>query len=323
MRRPPHRTGLERPSENLTVRKPKNTEKGRGNEVNNPVAVSRTAGPGIGYFFQTRAMRLGAAERAIRAGKKMTVPKKVQLFHTCIINEVYPEVGLSVVNILERLGVEVEVPAAQTCCGQPAFNAGFHADARKVARHTLDLLSATEGPIVIPSGSCGDMITHQYHMLFKDGPDGGEEPGYAAKAHAVSGRCYEFSVFLVDVMGITNLGARLGLKAAYHPSCHLLRGLGVKTQPRALLAGVQGLECAEFKDQEECCGFGGMFSVKNAAISTGMLENKLRNLEASGAQAVVSCDMGCLMHMAGGLRRKGSKLQVKHISQLLEEGLKP
>lgn len=245
----------------------------------------------------------------------MTVPKKVQLFHTCIVNEVYPEVGLSVVNILERLGIEVEVPLAQTCCGQPAFNAGFHVDARKVARHTLDLLSSTEGPIVIPSGSCGDMITHQYHMLFA------EDPEQLAKSHAISQRCFEFSVFLVDVLGISDLGARLGLKAAYHPSCHLLRGLGATTQPKALLAGIEGLECAPVHDQEECCGFGGMFSVKNAAISSQMLENKLRNLEASGAKTVVSCDMGCLMHMQGGLRRKGSTLQVKHISQLLEEGL--
>jgi L-lactate dehydrogenase complex protein LldE len=249
----------------------------------------------------------------------MTIPGKVQLFHTCIINEIYPEVGLSVVNILERLGVEVEVPLAQTCCGQPAFNAGFHADARKVARHTLDLLTATAGPIVIPSGSCGDMITHQYHMLFAD------DPAYLAKAPAVSERCYEFSVFLVDVLGISDLGARLGpipVKAAYHPSCHLLRGLGAKTQPKALLAGIAGLECADVHDQEECCGFGGMFSVKNAAISGGMLENKLRNLEASGAKTVVSCDMGCLMHMQGGIKRRGGSLQVRHIAQMLEEGLK-
>jgi L-lactate dehydrogenase complex protein LldE len=257
----------------------------------------------------------------------MRKPGKVQLFHTCIINEVYPEVGLSVVNILERLGLEVEVPLAQTCCGQPAFNAGFHADARKVARHTLDVLAATDGPIVVPSGSCGDMITHQYHMLFHAEPGSTDsrdatDAAYAEKARAVSERCYEFSVFLVDVLGIADLGARLGLKAAYHPSCHLLRGLGAGTQPRALLAGVQGLDCVDAKDQEECCGFGGMFSVKNAAISSGMLENKLRNLEATGAEAVVSCDMGCLMHMEGGLRRRGGTLKVRHIAQVIEEGLK-
>jgi L-lactate dehydrogenase complex protein LldE len=272
----------------------------------------------------------------------VATPVKVQLFHTCIINEVYPEVGMSVVNILERLGVSVGVPAAQTCCGQPAFNAGFHADARKVARHTLDLLSATQGPIVVPSGSCGDMITHQYYMLFQGDSQGkGGEPGYLAKAHAISERCYEFSVFLVDVLGVTDLAMHLRsrtgavtkaeaailpvpAKAAYHPSCHLLRGLGVKTQPRALLsllAGTAGLDCVDVKDQDECCGFGGMFSVKNAAISGSMLENKLRNLEASGADTVVSCDMGCLMHLQGGLRRNGSKMEVRHISQVLEAGL--
>ncbi|MEO7427145.1 MAG: (Fe-S)-binding protein [Fibrobacteria bacterium] len=252
----------------------------------------------------------------------MTAPKKVQLFHTCIINEVYPEVGLSVADILMRLGLQVEVPLAQTCCGQPAFNAGFHADARKAARHNLDLLSATEGPIVIPSGSCGDMITHQYQLLFRPAAGDGEDiAAYAAKARAVSDRCHEFSAFLVDVLKITDLGARLGAKVAYHPSCHLLRGLGVNAQPRALLAGVRDLECAEVADQEECCGFGGMFSIKNAAISGAMLENKLRNLEASGAGTVVSCDMGCLMHLEGGLKRRGGTLKVKHIAQVLAEGL--
>lgn len=245
------------------------------------------------------------------------MPIKVQLFHTCILNEVYPEAGMAVVEVLERLGVTVEVPPAQTCCGQPAYNAGFHADAKKVARHTLDVLSATEGPVVIPSGSCGDMIIHQYHMLFAD------EPAYLAKAHALSERCHEFSSFLVDVLGVTDLGARLNApaKAAYHPSCHLLRGLGVKDAPKALLGSVEGLECAEVKDQEECCGFGGMFSVKNAAISGAMLENKLRNLEASGAKTVVSCDLGCLMHMQGGLHRKGSTIGIKHIAQVLKEAM--
>jgi L-lactate dehydrogenase complex protein LldE len=265
----------------------------------------------------------------------MPKPSKVQLFHTCIINEIYPEVGLAVVDVLERLGIAVEVPLDQTCCGQPAFNGGFHADARKAARLTVDVLSATEGPIVIPSGSCGDMLTHQYGMLFA------EDPAYLAKSRAVSGRCYEFSMFLVDVLGITDLGARLGsespvgdargrasgaagkrpIKAAYHPSCHLLRGLGARTQPQALLAQVGGLESAEVKDQEECCGFGGMFSVKNAAISESMLGNKLRNLEASGADTVVSCDMGCLLHLAGGMHRQGSKLAVKHLAQILGEGM--
>jgi L-lactate dehydrogenase complex protein LldE len=263
----------------------------------------------------------------------MPKPPKVQLFHTCIINEIYPEVGLAVVNVLERLGIAVEVPLEQTCCGQPAFNGGFHADARKVARLTVDILSATEGPVIVPSGSCGDMLTHQYAMLFDD------DPAYLEKARVLSGRCYEFSMFLVDVLGIDDLGALWGarapsgrdgfpgpvsgkrIKAAYHPSCHLLRGLGGRTQPEALLARIGGLERAEVKDQEECCGFGGMFAVKNAAISGSMLENKLRNLEASGADTVVSCDMGCLMHLHGGMHRQGSRLAVKHIAQVLDEGM--
>ncbi len=243
------------------------------------------------------------------------IPSKVQLFHTCIVNEVYPDVGLSVVSILEHLGIEVEVPLEQTCCGQPAFNAGFHVDARKVARHTIDLLLSTEGPIIIPSGSCCDMISHQYHLLF----EGDKE--YLDKSHELSERCYEFSRFLVDVMGITNLGSRFKTKAAYHPSCHLMRGLGIKTQPKTLLAGVQDLEYVPFKDQEECCGFGGMFSVKNPGISTGMMENKLKNIEASGAETLTSCDMGCLMHLEGGLQRHGSKIKVKHLAQILAEGL--
>jgi L-lactate dehydrogenase complex protein LldE len=248
-------------------------------------------------------------------------PKKVQLFHTCIVNQVYPEVGLSVADILERLGVAVEVPLAQTCCGQPAFNGGFHADARAVARHAVDVLSRTEGPIVIPSGSCADMMVHQYHLLFED------DEAYRDKAHAVSARCHEFSQFLVDVLQAADLRARLASgpapqprKVAYHPSCHLLRGMGVKHQPRLLLDEAEGIECLPVKDQEECCGFGGLFSVKNAAISTAMLENKIRNLEASGAEAVVSCDMGCLMHLEGGLRRRGSSLKVQHLSQALLAG---
>ncbi len=242
-------------------------------------------------------------------------PSKVQLFHTCIVNEIYPEVGLSVAAILEHLGIEVEVPMEQTCCGQPAFNAGFHVDARKVARRTIDLLLASGDPILIPSGSCCDMVSHQYHLLFE-----GDEV-YLKKSHELSERCFEFSRFLVDVLGITNLGSRFKTKAAYHPSCHLLRGLGVKTQPRMLLEDVEGLELIPFKDQEECCGFGGMFSVKNPGISTGMMENKLKNIEACGAETVVSCDMGCLMHLEGGLKRRGSKIAVKHISQILAEGL--
>lgn len=242
-------------------------------------------------------------------------PSRVQLFHTCLVNEIDPGVGMAVVRILERLGIGVEVPLAQTCCGQPAYNAGFHPDARAVARHTLSVLGATEGPIVIPSGSCADMVIHQYEVLFHD------EPEWRAKAHAVSARCREFSQFLVEILDGPELGARLLARVAYHPSCHLLRGLGVRDQPQLLLRSVVGVELAAVPDQEECCGFGGLFSVKNPEISGRMMERKLAQVEYSGADRLVSCDLGCLMHLGGGLRRRGSAIQVQHLAQLLDEGL--
>jgi L-lactate dehydrogenase complex protein LldE len=241
---------------------------------------------------------------------------KVQLFHTCLVNEIDPEVGMAVVRLLERLGVEVEVPPAQTCCGQPAYNAGFHDDARKAARHTLDVLHATAGPIVIPSGSCADMLIHQYAVLFRD------EPESLAKAQAVAGRCREFSQFLAETLAGRDLGARLPARVAYHPSCHLLRGLGVRAQPKALLQGVSGLELVALADEEECCGFGGLFSVKNPDISGDMMGRKLAALERSGAQRLVSCDLGCLLHLAGGLHRRGSSVKVQHLAQTLDEAVR-
>lgn len=265
--------------------------------------LQRVAAPQINSAFR---MTPGSASR----------PKTVQLFHTCLVNEVDPDVAFSAVRVLERLGIEVQVPLAQTCCGQPAYNAGFHPDARAVARHTLTVLGATEGPIVIPSGSCSDMLIHQYEVLFHD------EPEWLDKAHAVSARCRELSQFLVELLPQADLGARLTARIAYHPSCHLLRGLGVRDQPKALLKAVTGVELSEVRDQEECCGFGGLFSVKHAEISGSMLDRKLAAVEASGAERLVSCDLGCLMHLAGGLHRRGSQLKVQHLAQVLDEALR-
>jgi L-lactate dehydrogenase complex protein LldE len=238
---------------------------------------------------------------------------KVQLFHTCLVNEIDPEVGFAVVRVLERAGTLVEVPPAQTCCGQPAYNAGFHDDARAAARHTLRVLHATEGPIVIPSGSCADMLIHQYAVLFRD------EPEWLDKARAVASRCREFSQFLFDALGGKDDGTRLQARIAYHPSCHLLRGLGVRTQPKALLAGVDGVTLVPLIDEEECCGFGGLFSVKNPDISGSMMDRKLAAVERSSAERLVSCDLGCLMHLAGGLRRRGSSVKAQHLAQTLDE----
>ncbi len=242
--------------------------------------------------------------------------KKIQLFHTCLVNEIDPDVGMAVVRVLERLGYAVEVPERQTCCGQPAYNAGFHDDAREVARHAIDVLGDTDGPIVIPSGSCADMIIHQYPLLLRDDPE------WREKARTVAGRCREFSQFVMEVIAGTDLGARVAAKVAYHPSCHLLRGLGVRTQPQDLMRRISGVELVDVLEQDECCGFGGLFSVKNPEISGRMMDRKLQSIERAGADRLVSCDLGCLLHLAGGLHRRGSALKVQHLAQLVDEGLR-
>jgi L-lactate dehydrogenase complex protein LldE len=239
----------------------------------------------------------------------------VQLFPTCLVNEIHPDVGMAVVRVLERLGFEVAVPTGLTCCGQPAYNAGFHAEARQVARHTLDVLAPTDGPIVVPSGSCGDMLVHQYAELFKD------DAGDAQRARAVAARCREFSQFVVEHGG-ADLAARLQSRIAYHPSCHLLRGLGVRTEPQTLIRAIDGAELVPVTEQEECCGFGGLFSIKNADISGSMLDRKLTALIASGADRVVSCDAGCLLHLAGGLHRRASTIRTQHLAELVDEALR-
>jgi L-lactate dehydrogenase complex protein LldE len=239
--------------------------------------------------------------------------RRVQLLHTCLVNEFAPEVGFAVVRVLERLGYEVEVPLDQTCCGQPAFNAGFHDQARAAARHTIAVLEATEGPIVIPSGSCGDMVIHQYDALL------GADPEWQPRAHAVASRCTEFSAFVAAHLDRHPTLGRLAARVAYHPSCHLLRGLGVKHEPHKVLAAIDGVHDLELQAQDECCGFGGLFALKHADISGRILERKLTNVEASGAERLVSCDLGCLLHMGGGLHRRGSAIRAQHLAELLDE----
>jgi L-lactate dehydrogenase complex protein LldE len=236
----------------------------------------------------------------------------VHLLHTCLVNEFAPDVGFAVVRVLERLGYEVQVPLDQTCCGQPAFNAGFHDDARTAARHTIEVLEKTDGPVVIPSGSCGDMVIHQFAELLV------AEPDWRARAKAVAGRCREFSAFVAAHVTNTAVG-RLQTTVAYHPSCHLLRGLGVKSEPHAVLGAIDGVREVEVTAQEECCGFGGLFSIKHADISSRLLERKIEHLSAAGADRLVSCDLGCLLHIGGGLHRRGSAMQVQHIAELLDE----
>ncbi len=239
-------------------------------------------------------------------------PKRVSLFSTCLVDQFYPEVGESVVRMLERLGVEVDFPEGQTCCGQPAFNSGYLEDARAVARRFLDVFDG-EHPIVVPSGSCCAMVRNFYAELFHD------EPETLERAAQVSARLYEFSEFLVDVIGRADAGGRMDCSAAYHQCCHLLREIGVDAQPKALLSGISGMELRRLERAEVCCGFGGTFSVKMSDISTAMLDEKLDNVEASGADVLIAGDAGCIMHMAGGLRRRGSDIRVAHLAQVLDE----
>jgi len=240
---------------------------------------------------------------------------KVQLFVTCIVDSLFPEVGEATVAVLERLGIQVEFPEAQICCGQPGYNAGFRSEARGLALHTLEVFEASPAPVVLPSGSCAAMIVHGYADLFQD------DPPNLTRAQALAARTFEFSQFLVDALGLDPAAAAAGAsfneKVTFHPSCHLLRGLGVKDAGQKLLAAVEGVEVTPLPAAQECCGFGGLFSVKHGDISAAILDNKLAAVRASGASTVVGCDMSCLMHMQGGLTRDGSRVRCRHLAEVL------
>jgi L-lactate dehydrogenase complex protein LldE len=245
----------------------------------------------------------------------------IQLFATCILDTLYPETGEAVVRVLERAGVRVEFPPDQTCCGQPAFNAGMRAQARQMAIHTIRVFEAAPGRVVVPSGSCAAMIRHSYPELFA------RDAEWLPRARALAARTYEFSEFLVDQLGVTDLGAQFSGKITYHSSCHLLRELNVDRQPRLLLSKVNGAEFVELPQTTECCGFGGVFSVEHPEISAEMLRRKLANVEASQAPVVVSCDAGCVTNINGGLHRSGMPQRAVHIADILAqtsgENIKP
>lgn len=238
-------------------------------------------------------------------------PRRVQLFATCLIETLRPEAGMAVVRILEKLGVTVEFPEQQTCCGQPAFNGGAWDDARAMARHTLDVLSESDAPVVVPSGSCADMLVHHYPEILTG------DPKYGPLAERIAGRTYEFTQFLVSVLGVTDLDAHMTERVTYHPSCHLLRGLKMIEPPRELLNHIQGGVSVELPNATECCGFGGLFAIKLPEISSAMLDRKLDAIESTNAQVVVGCDVSCLLHIGGGLHRRGDKVETKHLAELL------
>ena len=242
----------------------------------------------------------------------MPKPETVQLFVTCLIDSFFPDVGESIVHVLNRAGVRVEFPAAQTCCGQPAFNAGLRSQARPLAEHTIRVLENTVGDIVTPSGSCTAMLRSGYQELFKD------DPRWLGRAQSLAGRVHEFTEYLVDMRGLADLGSRWPGKLTYHPSCHLLRSLGVDRQPRLLLSCVKDAQIIELPERADCCGFGGVFSLEHPELSAEFLKRKIANLDKTTSPTLVVCDTGCLMHIQGGLHRQRKDRQVVHIAQVLD-----
>jgi len=237
---------------------------------------------------------------------------KVSLFITCLGDQFFPQMGECVVRVLRRAGARVTFNPAQTCCGQPAFNTGFREEAREVAAHMLDLFDDADY-VVAPSGSCSTMVRVFYPELFAD------EPELLRKVEKLRERFYEFSEFLVKIMEVEDLGASFPHRVAYHDSCHLLRELGIETEPRKLIKAVKGLELVEMQDNKLCCGFGGTFSVKFPEVSVAMARDKIRAAADAGAEYLVANDAGCLMHLAGYIHREKLPIQTLHLAELLEK----
>lgn len=234
---------------------------------------------------------------------------RVSLMITCLGDVFFPQVGMATVRLLRRLGVEVNFPSGQTCCGQPHFNSGYHAEAHAIARHVLDVF-ADQDLVVTPSGSCAAMVKLEYPHLFAN------DAAHAKQAEQLAARTYELSAFLVQVLGITDVGATYHAKATYHMACHL-RGMGLFNEPLTLLKNVRGLELISMDRFDECCGFGGSFSVRFPEISGAMVDDKAKAVEATGADIVIATDAGCLMNVGGRLRRRGSPVRIVHMAEVL------
>jgi L-lactate dehydrogenase complex protein LldE len=235
---------------------------------------------------------------------------RVSIFVTCIVDQLYPRIGMAMADVLERLGYQVDFPEKQTCCGQPAFNSGYRDEARAVARHFLDTFAGSEC-IVAPSGSCVSMVVRHYAELFSG------EAETLARVDALRKRLWEFSTFLTEEAGVEDVGARFNGVVTFHDSCHALRELGVKQGPRRLLGRVRGLELREMAPAEECCGFGGTFAVKFAELSAAMAQSKVEAILRTGAGTVVGLDASCLMQIQGALSRAGSGVRAMHLAEVL------
>jgi L-lactate dehydrogenase complex protein LldE len=237
---------------------------------------------------------------------------RIALFVTCLADTLFPDVGRATVRLLERLGHEVVFPAEQTCCGQMHVNTGYQREALPLVRRYVEVFEPYDA-IVAPSGSCVGSIRHQHAMVARNF---GEE-ALAGRAEAVAGRSRELSELLVDVLGLTDVGAHFPHRVTYHPTCHSLRMLRVGDRPLQLLRAVRGIDLVELPDAEECCGFGGTFAVKNADTSTAMLADKMRNVLATDAEYCSAGDSSCLMHIGGGLSRLRTGVRTVHLAQIL------
>jgi L-lactate dehydrogenase complex protein LldE len=242
----------------------------------------------------------------------MPAPARVALLVTCLVDLFRPSVGFAAVKLLEDSGCAVEVPRAQTCCGQPAYNSGDKEDAKAIARQVIAAVDGYDY-VVAPSGSCAGMVKVHYPELFADVPD------TLSKAEELAARTYELISFLTEVRGAGSVAATCAQTVTYHDSCSGLRELGIKAQPRRLLASVAGLQLNELPGAEICCGFGGTFAVKYPEISDKMARDKIADIEATGAQCVLAGDLGCLLQIAGKLSRAGSGIEARHVAEVLAD----
>lgn len=234
---------------------------------------------------------------------------KVSLFVTCLIDIFQTDVGMDTVELLERLGCEVDFPEKQTCCGQPAYNSGYTEKAKESMKHMIRVFEHSDY-VVTPSGSCATMFT-EYPHIFKGDPE------WETRAQALADKTYELTQFIVEVLGVEDVGAKLNGKATYHTSCHMTRLLGVTEAPMKLLSHVEGLEMQPLPHNYNCCGFGGTFSVKMTPISEQMVDEKVQSVEETGADILVGADCGCLMNIGGRIDRKGKPIKVMHIASVL------
>lgn len=242
--------------------------------------------------------------------------KKASLFVTCLIDMLFPQIGISTVKILRHLGVNVDFPMQQTCCGQPAFNAGYRKDTTSVAKHFLDTFSGSE-IVVTPSGSCAAMVKHEYPILFKD------DPVNYPRALDLAEKTWELSAFIVDGLGVEKIVGKFSepYHVAFHDSCHGLRQLNLGTQVRKLFSGINNVQISDLTQSDFCCGFGGLFSVKMADVSGAMLQKKINDINSSEADTILLGDASCMMHIQGGLNKQGFTKKIKHFADVLAEAI--